>query len=168
MKQGIISRKAVVLLLCGLVVALIPWTVIARYTGPEGRVERQSAVRWRVSTLVAMYTGSEGWVDQLTGFVIVQEGLASAKGEPGSFDPYFGQVTLVRNLYDRGDWKGSYMAMNRFMDMLERREGDISAKAADAMWDYCYEVTPPALHDVKRHKQWWDKTVNWEKFFWEE
>ena len=168
MKQGIISRKAVVLLLCGLVVALIPWTVIARYTGPEGRVERQSAVTWRVDTLVAMYTGSEGWVEQLGGFVIVQEGLASAKGEPGSFDPYFGQVTLVRNLYDRGDWKGSYMAMNRFMDMLERREGDISAKAADAMWDYCYEVTPPALHDVKRHKQWWDKTVNWEKFFWEE
>jgi hypothetical protein len=40
--------------------------------------------------------------------------------------------------------------------------------SADATWNYCYEVTPPALHDVKRHKQWWDKTVNWEKFFWEE
>ena len=168
MKQAIISRKAIVLLLCVFFVALIPWAAIAVYTGPEGLVGRHSNVRWRVSTLVAMYTGSEGWEEQLTGFVIVQEGLASAKGEPGSFDPYFGQVTLVRNLYDRGDWKGSYMAMNRFMDMLERREGDISAKAADAMWDYCYEVTPPALHDVKRHKQWWDKTVNWEKFFWEE
>ncbi|GMV50822.1 MAG: hypothetical protein AMXMBFR67_23650 [Nitrospira sp.] len=58
--------------------------------------------------------------------------------------------------------------MNRFMDMLETREGGIGAKAADAIWDYCYQVTPPALHDVKRHKQWWDKTMNWEKFFWEE
>lgn len=168
MKQVIISRKAVVLLLCGLVVALIPWAAIARYTGSENLVDRHSDVKWRVNTLVAMYTGSEGWEQQLTGFVIVQEGIASAKSEPGSFDPYVGQIALVRNLYARGDWKGSYMAMNRFMDMLERRDGDISAKAADAMWDYCYEVTPPALHDVKRHKQWWDKTVNWEKFFWEE
>ncbi len=168
MKQVIISRTAIVLLLCVLVLALIPWTAIARYPGSEGMVDRQSNVTWRVKTLVAMYTGSEGWEEQLTGFVIVQEGMASAKGEAGSFDPYVGQVTLVRSVYDRGDWKATYMAMNRFMDMLESRDGDISATAADAMWDFCYEVTPPALHDVKRHKQWWDKTVNWEKFFWEE
>jgi hypothetical protein len=168
MKQVIISRKAIVILLCVLVVALIPWAAIAVYTSPKGLVDRHSDVKWRAGTLVAMYTGSEGWVDQLTGFVVVQQGIASAKGELGSFDPYVGQVALVRSLYDRGDWKGSYMAMNRFMDMLESRDGGISAKAADAMWDFCYEVTPPALHDVKRHKQWWDKTVNWEKFFWEE
>ena len=168
MRQMIISRKAVVLLLGLLVGALIPWAAVARYTGPEGMVDRHNDVKWRVNTLVAMYTGSEGWEEQLTGFVIVQEGMASAKGEPGSFDPYVGQIALVRSLYDRGDWKGTYLAMNRFMDMLESRDGGISAKAADAIWDFCYEVTPPALHDVKRHKQWWDKTVNWEKFFWEE
>jgi len=115
-----------------------------------------------------MDAGSEGWVDQLTGFVVVQEGIARANSEPGSFDPYVGQVTLVRGLYDRGDWNGAYMAMNRLMDMLESREGGISAGAADAIWNYCYEVTPPTLHDVKRHQQWWDKTVNWEQFFWEE
>ncbi len=117
---------------------------------------------------IAMDAGSEGWVDQLTGFVVVQEGIARANSEPGSFDPYVGQVTLVRGLYDRGDWNGAYMAMNRLMDMLESREGGISAGAADAIWNYCYEVTPPTLHDVKRHQQWWDKTVNWEQFFWEE
>jgi hypothetical protein len=117
---------------------------------------------------IAMVVGSEGWVDQLTGFVVTQEEIARASSEPGSFDPYVGQVTLVRGLYDRGDWKGAYMAMNRLMDMLESREGGISAGAADAIWNYCYEVTPPALHDVKRHRQWWDKTVNWEQFFWEE
>ncbi|WHZ16502.1 MAG: hypothetical protein OJF52_003352 [Nitrospira sp.] len=117
---------------------------------------------------IAMDAGSEGWLDQLTGFVVVQEGIARASSEPGSFDPYVGQVTLVRGLYDRGDWKGAYMAMNRLMDMLESREGGISAGAADAIWNYCYEVTPPGLHDVKRHQQWWDKTVNWEQFFWEE
>ena len=168
MKQVIISQKAIVILLCVLVVALIPWTAIARYTGSENGGDRHRDVTWRVKTLVAMYTGSEGWAEQLTGFVLVQEGMASANAEPGSFAPYIGQVLLVRSLYDRGDWKGTYLAMNRFMDMLEGREGGISPKAADAIWDYCYEVTPPALHDVKRHKQWWDKTVNWEKFFWEE
>ncbi len=152
MRQMIISRQVLVLVLCVLVVALIPWAALARYTGSERGVEPQSAVTWRVTTLVAMYTGSEGWEQQLIGFVIVQEGMASVKGEPGSFDPYLGQVALVRSLYARGDWKGTYLAMNRFMDMLEAREGAISAKAADAIWDFCYEVTPPALHDVKRHK----------------
>lgn len=168
MKQVITSRKAIVLLLCVLCVALIPWAAIARYSGSEGWVDRHSDVTWRVNTLVAMYTGSEGWEQQLTGFVIVQGGIASAKSEPGSFDPYVGQILLVRSRYDRGDWKGTYLTMNRFMDMLENRDGGISAKAANATWDFCYEITPPALHDVKRHKQWWDKTVNWEKFFWEE
>lgn len=144
MKPILFSRKARLIFLCTLFAALVPWAAIA------------------------MYTGSEGWVDQLTGFVVVQQGLAKTRGEPGSFDPYVGQIALVRSLYDRGDWKGSYMAMNRLMDMLEARENGISANAADAIWDYCYEVTPPALHDVKRHKQWWDKTVDWEKFFWEE
>ena len=138
MKQIIILRKAIVLLLCVLVVALIPWAAIAKYTGSERGVDRHVDVKWRVNTLVAMYAGSDGWEQQLTGFVIVQEGMASAKSEPGSFDPYLGQVALVRSLYDRGDWKGTYLAMNRFMDMLEGREGDITATAADAMWDFCY------------------------------
>lgn len=74
----------------------------------------------------------------------------------------------MRGSYENGNRERTYAAMNRFMDMLESREGGISAKAADAIWDYCYQVAPPALHDVKRHKQWWDKTVNWEKFFGEE
>lgn len=168
MKSVLISRQAKLILLCMLFAALVPWAASAMYTGSEGLVDRHSDVKWRVNTLVAMYTGSEGWVDQLTGFVVLQQGIAKTRGEPGSFDPYVGQIALVRSLYDRGDWKGSYMAMNRLMDMLEGREGDISAKAADAIWDFCYEVTPPALHDVKRHKQWWDKTVDWERFFWEE
>ncbi|MEK7237142.1 MAG: hypothetical protein AAB242_10995 [Nitrospirota bacterium] len=63
MTQVIISRKATGIVLCVLLAVLVPLGAIA------------------------MYTGSEGWVDQLTGFVVVQEGIASAKGEPGSFDP---------------------------------------------------------------------------------
>ncbi|MGE3151311.1 MAG: hypothetical protein AB7G48_01685 [Nitrospiraceae bacterium] len=144
MARGITAQGKTALVLCLLFATAMLWTVNAMAAWPEG------------------------WLDQLTGFVVVQQGTAQAKAEPGSFDPYIGQVQLVRSLYDRSDWNGSYAAMNRLMDMLENREGGISAGAADAIWDYCYEVTPPALHDVKRHQQWWEKTVDWEKFFWEE
>ena len=110
----------------------------------------------------------EGWIDQLTGFVVVERGLADIAGEAGTYDPYWGQLHLIRSLYERGDSQGTYVAMNRFMDMLEGRTNGISSEAADAIWDYCYQVTPMAFHDVKRHKEWWDKTVDWNKFFWEE
>lgn len=109
-----------------------------------------------------------GWLEQLTGFVVVQEGAALVNGESAMFDLYLDQLTLVRRSHENGDQERTYAAMNRFMDMLESREGGISANAAAAIWDYCYQVTPPALHDLKRHKQWWDKTVDWDKFFWEE
>ncbi len=109
-----------------------------------------------------------GWIQQLAGFVVVQQGLADANGQRGEFATYIDQVTLIKELLETGDQVGTYVAMNHLMDMLEAREGGISAQAADAIWDYCYQVTPPGLHDVKRHKQWWDKTVDWQKFFWEE
>lgn len=147
----------------------MPWGAIrqvlvaALMTGMLGALPVLAPVR-----ATATPTRSERWVDQLTGFVVVQRGIAQVKGETRAFDPYFGQLALVRSLYDRGDWNGSYMAMNRLMDMLEDRENGISSAAADAIWDFCYRITPPALHDVKRHKQWWDKAVDWDKFFWEE
>lgn len=56
--------------------------------------------------------------------------------------------------------------MNRLVDRLESREGGINTKAADAIWESGYQVTPPALHKVKRHKHWWDKTVQWDRLFW--
>lgn len=119
-----------------------------------------------VSAEVGDPTHREGWLEQLTGFVVVQQVAALVNGESAMFEVYLDQLTLVRRSYENGDQERTYAAMNRFMDMLETREGRISAKAADAIWDYCYQVTPPALHDVKRHKQWWDKKVDWDEFFW--
>lgn len=84
---------------------------------------------------IAMAVWSEGWLDQLTGFILLQQGTAQAKAEPGTFDPYIGQVALVRSLYGRNDVDRSYLAMNRPMDMLEQRDGGISPEAADAIWD---------------------------------
>ncbi|MGE3151306.1 MAG: hypothetical protein AB7G48_01660 [Nitrospiraceae bacterium] len=107
-----------------------------------------------------------GWLEELKGFVVAQQGAALVKGESTMFEIYLDQLHVVQRAYENGDQERTYAAMNRFMDMLESRDGGISAKAADAIWDHCYRVTPPALHDVKRHQQWWDKTVNWDEFFW--
>jgi len=98
----------------------------------------------------------EVWIDQLTGFVLLQksivQGGASYPYEPvGTFDPYVVQLVLVRNVFRSGDQHGTYLAMNRLMDMLEAREGGIGDEAADAIWGYCYRVTPAAYHDVSRH-----------------
>lgn len=98
----------------------------------------------------------EVWINQLTGFVLLQKSIVRAGtsygNEPvGIFDPYFGQLVLVQNIFRSGDQHGTYLAMNRLMDMLEAREGGIPDEAADAIWDYCYRVTPAAYHDVSRH-----------------
>ena len=106
----------------------------------------------------------EGWVDNLIGFVLMQKNIE----REGSFEPYLGQLLLVRHTLQDNDLHDTYIAINRFMEMLERREGGIRPELAETIWDYCYQVTPPAFYDEKRHKRRWDKTVNWEKFFWEE
>lgn len=89
----------------------------------------------------------EAWLDRLTEFVVIYNNAPHS----GTFDPYLGQLVLVRNLFRRGDSPGTYVAMNRLMDMLEAREGAISGETADAIWDRCYQVTPPMYHDVSRH-----------------
>jgi len=94
----------------------------------------------------------EGWIDKLAGFVLVTKGIETE----GNFDPYLDQLTVVRNVF-RMEWKGgelydTYAEMNHFMDMLEARVGGIRVAAAEAIWNWCYQVTPIALHDAERHR----------------
>lgn len=93
---------------------------------------------------------ADGWVDLLKTVVLSHK---TQEQPAGAFEPYLGQLELVRNLVRSGDRLGAYTAMNRFMDMLEAREGGISDEAAEAIWDYCYEVTPAMYHDVSRHQR---------------
>lgn len=151
-----------------LVSVLLPWAGRVADTSANGLVEQRREAAGGGGTDAPRSVDSAGWVDQLTAFVVVQQSLAGTRGEAGSYDAYVGQIVLVRSLYERGEWSGAFVTMNRFMDMLEAREGGISGRAAAALWDYCYVVTPPALHDVRRHRQWWEKHVEWDKFFWEE
>lgn len=109
--------------------------------------------------LVPLPTGQnhrEGWIIQMRDFVLLQKRtaeIARGAGEALSagFEAYLGQLELVQNFFRSGDHRGTYRAMNRFMDMLETREGGISDQAADAIWDYCNEVTPKEYHDKSRH-----------------
>ncbi len=95
----------------------------------------------------------EGWIDKLTGFVLIQRGIETE----GDFDLYLKQLEAVRSVFRRelkqGDLWGTYTKINTFMDMLEARLGGIRAEPAEAIWNFCFEVTPVALHDVERHRR---------------
>lgn len=113
--------------------------------------------------------GDEAWIDQVNGFVLLQKSLAQAgnshSDDPtGNFEPYLGQLALVRHVYRAGNQHGTYVAMNHLMDMLEVREGGIADEAADAIWDYCDQVTPAAYHDVSRHVKARDRaSLEWQR-----
>ena len=95
----------------------------------------------------------EGWIDKLEGFVLIQKGIE----KEGNFDPYLEEVGAIRSVF-RTEWKqgglyGTYSGMNHFMDMLEARVGDIRTVAAELIWEWCFQVTPIALHDMARHRE---------------
>lgn len=100
-------------------------------------------------------SNEEGWIDQLSGFVLRQKDLDETASTPDTvapnYDPYIGQLLLVRHVFRSGDYHATYVAMNRLMEMLEATEYGISREAADAIWDYCDRVTPTGFHDAERH-----------------
>lgn len=99
----------------------------------------------------AQLSNPEGWIDKLTAFVLFQK----ANEKEGAFDPYLVQIktmqTVLREEWTQGELQRTYAAMNRLMDMLLTREGGIRPEAAKAIWDFCYQVTPVALHDGHRY-----------------
>lgn len=88
----------------------------------------------------------EGWLDKLTGFVLVVKGVE----KEGNFDPVLEQLGTMRTVFKKewsqGDLQGTYAAMTRLMGMLHAREGGIRPEAAKAIWEFCYQVAPIALH----------------------
>ena len=69
----------------------------------------------------------------------------------GDLDPYLQQMSKVRQAHRAGDRHATYEGVNTFMVMLEARVGGIDSHTADALWDYCYQVTPHDLHARDRH-----------------
>lgn len=93
------------------------------------------------------------WIDDIHGAIIFYKGDAYYKKEypKADWDLYLDQVRLVQTTYAAGDIHATYLAMNRFMDMLEAREGGIPGVAANELFNFCNLVTPAQFHDVERH-----------------
>lgn len=69
----------------------------------------------------------------------------------GNLQPYLDQLQVIRSALREGDQPAAYAAMNRFMDMLERRESGIAPPIADWLFGYCNTVAPTKYHDISRH-----------------
>ncbi|MEX5215761.1 MAG: hypothetical protein AB7G48_01670 [Nitrospiraceae bacterium] len=93
------------------------------------------------------------WMDDLHGAIIFYQGDAYYKKEypKANWDLYLDQIRVVETKYATGDTDATYIAMNRFMDMLEAREGGIPDVAANELFNFCNLVTPTQFHDVERH-----------------
>jgi hypothetical protein len=99
--------------------------------------------------------GTEGvWLDEITTLVMDHQHFAKLEGREAAYEPYLQQLQVARKALGRGDTEGVYVAMNRFMDMLEHapEAGGIPVWSANVLFDFCGEVTPPMYHDLSRHR----------------
>ncbi|HAP38184.1 MAG TPA: hypothetical protein DCQ94_00355, partial [Nitrospira sp.] len=57
----------------------------------------------------------------------------------------------IRELHRSGNRRATYEGVNALMVMLEARVGGIDEHSAEALWDFCYRVTPDEFHARDRH-----------------
>lgn len=94
---------------------------------------------------------SSSWAEELLGQVVTYQTLAEKSLIPGNFEAYVEQMRKVREVYRTGNRRATYDGVNQLMVMLEARVGGIDAHSADALWDFCYRVTPDEYHARDRH-----------------
>ena len=78
------------------------------------------------------------WIDKITLDVMEQKNLAKT----GNFDPYFAQLEVVSESAVKGTYEGKRKGMNRFLEMLETKEGGISDQAAHHIFAIVVKVGP--------------------------
>lgn len=113
-----------------------------------------------VTPMALLASENFDWSDQLVNEVLIAR---ADSNEPAKWEAYLRQLQVVKRALDRGGDAATYNAVNRFMDMLEAREGGIPGEVADRLFDYCYEVTPAKFHDVSRHLRKYDPDRWWEE-----
>ncbi|SLM46877.1 Exported protein [Nitrospira japonica] len=94
---------------------------------------------------------STAWVEELMGQVLTYQTLADKQVIEGNYQPYLDQMIKVRNRYRAGDRRATYDGVNQFMTMLEVRMGGVDEHSAEALWNFCYRVTPDEYHARDRH-----------------
>ncbi|HXF94369.1 MAG TPA: hypothetical protein VNK46_16580 [Nitrospiraceae bacterium] len=113
--------------------AAAPLALEAAWWGPESHVK------------------SPNWPEQLLGEVVTYQTLAEKGVIAGDFKPYLDKLIEAREAYRTGKHEKTYESINQFMAMLEARVGGIDDRTADAIWNYCYQVTPDRYHARDRH-----------------
>lgn len=81
------------------------------------------------------------WIDKIALDVMEQKSMAKT----GNFDLYFKQLGEVTEAAVKGTYDGKRKGMNRFLEMLERKEGGISAEAAHHIFATVVKVVPYAV-----------------------
>ena len=94
---------------------------------------------------------SSAWAEELLGQVVTYQTMAEKNLIPGSFQAYVDQTSKIRELHRAGNRRATYDGVNQLMVMLEARIGGIDEHSADALWDFCYRVTPDEFHARDRH-----------------
>lgn len=93
------------------------------------------------------------WIDDIKDAIAFYRGDAYYKKEypNAQWHLYVRQILEVETAYQMGDVLATYVTMNRFMDMLQAREGAIPAQPANELFNLCNFVVPPQFHDVDSH-----------------
>ncbi len=94
---------------------------------------------------------STTWIEDLMGQIVTYQTLAEKNVISGNFQPYLSQILKVREAHNVGDSRATYDGVNQLMAMLEARVGQVDARSADAIWDFCYRVTPDRYHARDQH-----------------
>ncbi len=81
------------------------------------------------------------WIDKIALEVMVQKNLDSK----GNFDSYFKQLDVVSEAAVKETFNGKRKGMNRFLEMLETKEGGISTVAAHHIFATVVKVVPYAV-----------------------
>lgn len=81
------------------------------------------------------------WIDKIALMVMEQKNLSTS----GDFAPYFKQLETVSEAAVKGEFNGKRKGMNRFLEMLETKEGGISADAAHKIFATVVKSVPYAV-----------------------
>lgn len=81
------------------------------------------------------------WIDKIALVVMEQKTLSTT----GNFTPYFQQLEVVSEAAVKGEYNGKRKGMNRFLEMLETKEGGISTDAAHKIFAAGVKSVPYAV-----------------------
>lgn len=84
---------------------------------------------------------SPPWIDKIALVPMEQKSLAKS----GNFIPYFKQLEVGSEAAVKGAYDGKRKGKNRFLEMLEKKEGGISAEAGHHIFAAIVKAVPYAI-----------------------